>query len=378
MIANAKFSLADHQFMTKAIALAKFGHYTTSPNPRVGCVIVKDGEVVGEGFHQKAGEPHAEVHALKQAGNKAEGATAYVTLEPCSHYGRTPPCAKGLIDAKVAKVIAAMVDPNPQVAGSGLAMLNEAGIITAYGLLADDARALNLGFISLMERKRPYVRCKLASSLDGQTAMASGESKWITSPLARQEVQRLRAQSCAVISGANTVIIDNAKLTVRQQELGELAQRYPQQQVRQPVRVIIDGQNRLTPDLALFSHESPVIIISDTIETEHQWPHFVSRVAIEKHDGKIALAQVISYLGSLGLNDLFIESGVNLAGAFIDANLVDELILFQAPKLMGSGNQGLVCLPSVHQLVDAKSLNITDVTMVGSDLKIVATFNEIK
>ena len=206
-----KFSLQDHQFMQRAIYLAKRGHYTTSPNPRVGCVIVLNGEVVGEGFHEISGQGHAEVHALKQAGAKAKGATAYVTLEPCSHFGLTPPCAEALIKAQVGHVIAAMVDPNPQVSGRGLERLKSAGITTEFGLLEQDARDLNPGFIRLMTTKLPYVRCKLAASLDGKTAMASGESQWITSDHAREDVQRLRAQSCGVICGADSVIFDDAK-----------------------------------------------------------------------------------------------------------------------------------------------------------------------
>nr|WP_235938844.1 bifunctional diaminohydroxyphosphoribosylaminopyrimidine deaminase/5-amino-6-(5-phosphoribosylamino)uracil reductase RibD [Thalassotalea algicola] len=370
------FTIDDHRFMARAISLAKKGHYTTSPNPRVGCVIVNNGKIVGEGFHQKAGEPHAEVYALRAAAKQAEGATAYVTLEPCSHFGRTPPCAKGLIEAKVSKVIAAMVDPNPKVAGSGLNMLNEAGIETASGLLETDAKLLNLGFISLMERKRPYVRCKLAASIDGQTAMASGESQWITSSKARQDVQRLRAQSCAVISGASSVISDNAKMTVRQAELGSLNKQYSESEIRQPVRIIVDSQDRLTPDLALFEHPSSIIIVNTGIETRHQWPHFVKHIQVKAQNNKVDLASLLSVLAELGLNDVLIETGETLAGAFIEQNLVDELIIYQAPKLMGAENKGLVKMPAITQLSQAKSFKFKEVTMVGDDLKIVANLEE--
>lgn len=374
-----QFTLQDHQYMARAIKLAQQGHYTTSPNPRVGCVIVKHGEIVGEGFHRKAGEGHAEVFALEAAGEKAQGATAYVTLEPCSHFGRTPPCAKALIDAKVAKVIAAMVDPNPQVAGNGLKMLAAAGIETAFGLLEQDARALNQGFISLMERKRSYVRCKLASSLDGQTAMASGESKWITSAQARKDVQRLRAQSCAVISSASTVITDNAKLNVRHSELGTYAESYPKNTLRQPVRVIIDSKNKLTPELALFSEPHPIIIATTKkpetkLENHHQWPHFVSHVEISAVNDKVALDELLQYLAQQGFNDLLIEAGANLAGAFIEQDLVDELILYQAPKLMGCNNRGLAVMPHIETLTEAKAMRIQNVSQVGCDIKIVATF----
>lgn len=369
-----QFSNQDHQYMALAIKLAKQGHYTTSPNPRVGCVIVNNGQIVGQGTHLKAGTPHAEVHALREAGEQARGATAYVTLEPCSHFGRTPPCAQALIDNGLAKVIAANVDPNPQVAGRGLDMLAAAGIETAYGLLANEAEQLNQGFLKLMRTQMPYVRCKLAASLDGQTAMASGESQWITSPEARKDVQRLRAQSCAVLTGADSVLMDGAKMTVRHQELGLLASDYPVEVLRQPVRVVIDGQQRLTPDLPMFESPHPVILLRTKVENEQDWPHFVSQVAIKEHDGKIDLAAALAYLGTLGLNDILLESGQRLAGAFIEQNLVDELILYQAPKLMGADGKGLCAMPSITKLKQAKALNIRDVTMVGTDIKVTAQF----
>lgn len=370
------FSLADHKFMQRAISLAKRGHFTTSPNPRVGCVIVRNEEVVGEGFHQKAGQGHAEVHALKQAGIKAKGATAYVTLEPCSHYGLTPPCAEALIKAQVAHVIAAMVDPNPKVSGRGLELLNAAGITTQFGLLEQDARALNPGFIQLMTTKLPYVRCKLAASLDGKTAMASGESQWITSAEARTDVQRLRAQSCAVICGADSVIFDDAKMTVRWHDLGELKNSYAEADVRQPVRIIIDGKNRLTPDLAIFQSESKILLIRHTIENDHAWPHFVEQVQIDKAENSeyINLTLLLRYLAKQGLNDVLIESGSQLTGAFVSQNLVNELILYQAPKLIGHDGRGLVNMPTVLQLDEAKNLEIQDMRMIGKDIRLTAMF----
>jgi diaminohydroxyphosphoribosylaminopyrimidine deaminase/5-amino-6-(5-phosphoribosylamino)uracil reductase len=368
------FSLKDHQFMQRAIGLAKCGHFTTSPNPRVGCVLVLDGEIVGEGFHQKAGQGHAEVHALKQAGTKAKGATAYVTLEPCSHYGLTPPCAEALVKAQVSQVITAMVDPNPKVSGRGLEILNAAGITTQFGLLEQDARALNPGFIHLMTTKKPYVRCKLAASLDGKTAMASGESQWITASEARTDVQRLRAQSCGVICGADSVIVDDAKMNVRWDSLGELKNSYAEEDVRQPIRVIIDGKNRLTPELAVFKQASKILIIRHTIENIHVWPHFVEQVQIPKavESEHIDLKALLSYLAKQGLNDVLIESGAQLAGAFIEQNLVDELVLYQAAKLMGDDGKGLVNMPSVMKLSDAKALDITDIRMVGKDMRLTA------
>ena len=369
-------SSPDTTYMQLAIDLAKKGHYTTSPNPRVGCVIVKNGAVVGQGYHQKAGEPHAEVYAMREAGAKAEGATAYVTLEPCSHYGRTPPCALGLINAKVAKVVIAMVDPNPQVSGRGIAMLEEAGIEVVSGVLEQAARALNVGFIHLMETKRPFIRCKLAASLDGKTAMQSGESKWITGEAARIDVQHYRAQSCAVLTSATSVIEDNAKMNVRYEQLGEVQNVYPQEQLRQPVRIILDSRNRLSPDLALFHSNSPIIIIGTDLENIHQWPHFVEHIALKGEPGRIDLEEVITTLASRGYNDILVEAGANLAGAFIEQNLINELILYQAPKLLGGDGRNLVEMPSISKLVDTKKLTISELTMVGDDIKIVATLNE--
>ncbi|MBA6396971.1 bifunctional diaminohydroxyphosphoribosylaminopyrimidine deaminase/5-amino-6-(5-phosphoribosylamino)uracil reductase RibD [Colwellia sp. BRX10-4] len=372
-----EFSAEDYRFMQRAIMLAKQGHFTTSPNPRVGCVLVKGGEIVGEGFHQKAGEGHAEVNALAMAGKNAQGATAYVTLEPCSHYGLTPPCAKGLILAGIKHVIAAMVDPNPKVAGDGLKMLAQAGISSQHGLLREVAEDLNVGFIKQMTTGFPYVRCKLAASLDGKTAMKNGESKWITSPQARQDVQRLRAQSCAIISGADSILTDNAKMTVRWSELGELKDSYQEEDVRQPIRVIIDTKNRLTPNLALFNEPSPIILIRRTIENIHQWPHFVKQVALPvvntlANEQQIDLPALLQYLAKLNLNDVLIESGARLAGAFIEQNLVDELILYQAPKLMGADSKSLVNMTSIESLSQAKELNIIDLRMIGKDIRITA------
>jgi len=371
------FSLQDHHYMQRALTLAKRGHYTTSPNPKVGCVLVNNNKIVGEGYHVKAGLGHAEVNALKQAGALAKGATAYVTLEPCSHFGRTPPCAQGLINAGVKHVIAAMVDPNPKVSGNGLNMLEAAGITTQHGLLAQDAQLLNVGFIQLMTTKKPYVRCKLAASLDGKTAMSSGESQWITSPEARRNVQRLRAQSCAIISGADSVIFDGAKMNVRWSELGQLKNSYAEKNIRQPVRALIDSQNRLTPNLATFQIASPIIIFTHHIEKNHNWPHFVEHISvplIEQPSGnqKLDLNAVLAILGERGLNDVLIESGAKLAGAFVEQNLVDELIMFQAPKLMGADGIGMLNMPSVQSLSQAKKITFSEVIMVGKDLRITA------
>ena len=376
------FTKQDYFYMQRAISLAKKGHYTTSPNPRVGCVLVKNDQVIGEGFHQKAGCGHAEVNALlacRQSKKSPQGATAYVTLEPCSHFGQTPPCANGFIKAGIKHVVIAMVDPNPKVSGKGISMLEDAGITTSRGLLQADAMALNKGFVSLMTTGLPYVRCKLAASLDGKTAMANGESKWITSPEARKNVQKLRAQSCAVITGADSVLTDDARMNVRYQELGELQKHFSEAQLRQPIRVIIDSKNRLTPDLALFELASPIILIRTNIKDKTLWPPFVEQLQCSSIDNgageeKVNLAELLVLLAKRGFNDLLIESGGQLAGAFIEQNLVDELILFQAPKLMGGKGKSLVQLPSINELSSAKKLSINEVIMIGPDIRITATF----
>ena len=381
--------------MALAIKLAKQGHYTTSPNPRVGCVLVNSvlvngieekAQVIGSGFHQKAGQGHAEVNALLEAKNKyphlVKGATAYVTLEPCSHFGRTPPCAQGLIDADVKRVVAAMVDPNPEVSGRGLKMLEQAGIQAEFNLLENEAKALNPGFIKVMTQALPYVRVKLAASLDGKTAMQNGESKWITSSDARCDVQKLRAQSCAVIAGADSILTDNAKMTVRWSELGELKESYQEEKIRQPLRVVIDSKNRLTPDLDFFSQESPVLIVRGKIdgiglENTLKWPHFVEQVQLPMvqtnvSGEKVNLLALLTLLAQRGLNDVLVESGAHLAGAFIEQNLADELILYQAPKLMGGDGKNLIEMPNVSTLAQAKPLSIIDVRQVGCDIRITA------
>jgi len=374
--------------MQRAIALAKRGHFTTTPNPRVGCVLVKNNQVIGEGFHAKAGLGHAEVNAIADAKAKNQsviGATAYVTLEPCSHYGLTPPCAEGLIKAGIGHVIAAMVDPDPRVSGRGLALLENAGISTQYGLLENEAKDLNQGFIHLMTTGLPYVRCKMAASLDGKTAMANGESQWITSADARKDVQRYRAQSCAVITGADSILFDNARMTVRWSELGKISNQYPQESLRQPVRVIIDSQSRLTPDLVFFKQPSKIILIRSSLENIQPWPHFVEQVQIpfvEQKEilagetAKINLTLLLQYLAKRGLNDVLIESGARLAGAFIEQNLVDELILYQAPKLMGGDAKSLLNMPSIESLASAKGLAFKDIRLVGKDIRLIATLNK--
>ncbi len=365
-------SLPDQHYMARALELARKGLYSTHPNPRVGCVIVRDGKIVGEGWHAKAGEPHAEVHALRQAGDRARGATAYVTLEPCSHHGRTPPCADALIAAGVARVVAAMRDPNPQVAGSGLLRLADAGIAVHSGVLEAEARELNIGFIKRMEQGLPFVRVKLAMSLDGRTAMASGESQWITGPEARAAVQRLRAQASAIVTGADTVLADQARLTVRAEELGLNAELTALAIDRPPLRVLVDGRLRV-PLSSSFFQAGPALVATCAAaaarvrfsEERHEL------LAVPGSNGHVDLRRLLLELAGRGANEVLVEAGPKLAGAFARAGLVDEYQLFVAPKFLGSSARPLLDWP-LARMAEAQELEIRDIRAVGADWRITA------
>lgn len=362
---SSVFTSQDFEMMSRALKLAKRGIYTTAPNPNVGCVIVRDGEIVGEGHHHRVGEPHAEVHAMRMAGDKAEGATAYVTLEPCSHFGRTPPCAEGLIKAKVARVICAMEDPNPKVAGRGFQMLRDAGVEVQVGLLESEAIDLNKGFIKFMQTGMPYVQLKMAASLDGQSALNNGQSQWITSPKARQDVQRYRALSGGILSTSKTVIDDDASLNVRWDDLPCRVQtQYSQDEVRQPPRVILDRQSQLNDDLKLFNTDGERIIVSQGGDMAPELDE----------NGQIDLATTLKAVASeYHINHLWVEAGATLASSLIKANLVDELIVYLAPKLMGSDGRGLIGALGLTEMAQVIDLTITDVRMVGVDIRITAT-----
>ncbi len=358
------FTPLDFSMMSRAIMLAKRGIYTTAPNPNVGCVIVRDGEIVGEGYHHRAGEPHAEVHAIRMAGDKTEGATAYVTLEPCSHYGRTPPCAEGLIKAKVARVVCAMQDPNPKVAGRGIQMLRDAGIEVEVGLLESDALKLNRGFIKFMQTGMPFVQLKMAASLDGQTALSNGQSQWITSPQARQDVQRFRAMSGGILSTSKTVIDDNASLNVRWDDLPKSVQvEYAQAAVRQPTRIILDRQGKLSDDLKLFNTAGERVIVSNVGDITPKLDE-IGQVDLQSTLKTVAAEHQI--------NHLWVEAGATFASALIKANLVDELVVYFASKLMGSDGRGLIGALGLTEMAQVIDLEITDVRMVGGDIRITA------
>ncbi|MBA2815414.1 bifunctional diaminohydroxyphosphoribosylaminopyrimidine deaminase/5-amino-6-(5-phosphoribosylamino)uracil reductase RibD [Candidatus Pantoea persica] len=365
--------MTDERYMARAIELARRGRFTTTPNPNVGCVIVRDGEVVGEGWHQRAGEPHAEVHALRMAGEKARGATAYVTLEPCSHHGCTPPCCDVLIAAGVSRVVAAMQDPNPQVAGRGLYRLQQAGIEVSHGLMMAEAEALNRGFLKRMRTGFPFVQLKLGASLDGRTAMASGESQWITSATARRDVQRLRAQSSAILSSSATVLADDPLLTVRWDELdAETQAQLDASALRQPLRVIIDSQNRVTPQHKLIAQPGETWLMC-AVPDEHAWPASVAQIAVPRRDTQLDLVALMMLLGKRQVNSVWVEAGASLAGALLTAGVVDELILYLAPRLLGDAARGLCQLPGLQQLADAPAFSFRDVRQVGPDLRLTLT-----
>lgn len=372
MSLNISWYLLDTQMMSRAIQLARKGFYTTRPNPSVGCVIVKDNQIVGEGYHQKAGEPHAEVHALRMAGDSARGATAYVTLEPCSHYGRTPPCALALINIGVKRVVVAVEDPNPQVGGRGIQMLRDAGIQVDVGLHRDEAYALNLGFMKRMESGRPWVTVKLAASLDGKTALANGASKWITGPESRRDVQRLRLRSCALVTGIDTVLADDPSLNVRYRELGGLSTQLTEAQILQPLRVILDSRARMPIAAALFAIESPILLVSTVPYSPDfmaQLPLHVTCLQLPAIEGRISLPALLSYLGQ-SCNQVLVEAGATLAGAFIGEGLADELVLYQAMKILGAQGRNLLELPDYQTMADIPALRLVDERKVGVDTRL--------
>jgi diaminohydroxyphosphoribosylaminopyrimidine deaminase/5-amino-6-(5-phosphoribosylamino)uracil reductase len=371
-VALTEQTALDTHYMARALELARNGLYSTHPNPRVGCVIVRDGQIVGEGWHARAGEPHAEVHALRHAADNARGATAYVTLEPCSHHGRTPPCADALVNAGVSRVVAAMQDPNPDVAGRGLLRLMNAGIAVQCGVLEDEARALNKGFIKRMIHGLPYVRVKMAMSLDGRTAMASGESQWITGPAARSAVQRLRAESSVVLSGADTVLADDARLTVRSDELGLNAELTALAMTRPPLRVLIDGRLRVPLSAPFFQAGHALVVTCAAASARERYQdEGHDLLALAGSDGHVDLRKLLVELAGRGVNDVLIEAGPRLAGAFTRLGLVDEFQIFVAGKFLGSSARPLLDLP-LAQMSEALELNITQMRAVGDDWRVIA------
>ncbi|AGH80827.1 bifunctional diaminohydroxyphosphoribosylaminopyrimidine deaminase and 5-amino-6-(5-phosphoribosylamino) uracil reductase [Psychromonas sp. CNPT3] len=373
------FSEQDKEYMSRALELAKKGRFTSAPNPNVGCVIVLDDIVVGTGFHFKAGQGHAEVYALAMAGSKAQSSTCYVTLEPCSHFGRTPPCALALIKAGVKRVCVAMRDPNPQVAGQGIKLLQDAGIEVSVGLLEPQAKQLNLGFINRMLHKRARVTLKLGASLDGKTALKNGKSQWITGSQSRCDVQHFRAQQSAILSSASTVLADDPSLNVRFEELqqsmyfkGEISA----EQLRQPLRIILDSRNKLTGQEKIFSLPGDIILVA--LQLRHDLSDFKGVAQVQSvvcpadEAGNIDLRSLLKLLNRYELNDIWLEVGATLAGAFFKAQLVDQFILYQAPKLMGAQARSLVNLDDFSTMDDVLQLTLQEVTVIGNDIRIIS------
>jgi diaminohydroxyphosphoribosylaminopyrimidine deaminase/5-amino-6-(5-phosphoribosylamino)uracil reductase len=360
------FSSLDHAYMAQALRLAEKGLYSTSPNPRVGCVIVRDDKVVGSGWHERAGQPHAEINALKAAGPAAQGATAYITLEPCSHHGRTPPCAEALVKAGIAKVVMAMQDPNPLVAGKGCTLLREAGIEVQAGLMEAEANALNIGFVSRMTRGRPWVRMKIAASLDGKTALNNGASQWITGEAARRDGHRFRARSCAILTGIGTVLADNPELSVRHVNTP-----------RQPMRVVVDSRLDIPVDARLLRGAGELIFTANVSEGKIVALREVGAHVIVLPDSdtgnRVDLAGMMRALADFEVNEILVEAGRTLNGALIAAGLVDELVVYLAPYLIGDA-QGMLKLPELTDLTKKRKLEIRDMRMVGSDIRLFARF----
>lgn len=373
------WTASDYQHMSRALQIAQRGLYSTDPNPRVGCVIVKDNSVLAEGWHQKAGHPHAEIEALKNASENytvadVSGATCYVSLEPCAHHGRTPPCTEALIKAGIRRVVAATIDPNPLVAGKGLQQLNEADIETESGLMEAQARELNPGFEMRMKQGRPFVRCKLAMSLDGKTALANGQSQWISSDESRMDVQRLRARSSAVMTGIGTVIADDPSMNVRLSGSSEWTKHG-----RQPLRVILDSDLEISPDAKILGLPGDVIIFnaSECGDKKKQLANLgVEMVSVEAKRGSAFLEYVLRYLArEKEINEVLLETGSTLSGEMLQAGFIDELIIYLAPTLLGQDAKALFQLPLIDNMSDRISLNISDIRTIGKDIRIKATIN---
>lgn len=357
------FSPADQQHMAEALRLAEKGLYTATPNPRVGCVIVRDGQAVGAGWHEKTGAPHAEVLALRAAGARARGATAYVSLEPCNHYGRTPPCVDALIEAGIARVVAAMQDPNSKVAGSGFARLRAAGIEVESGLMQDEARALNSGFVSRMSRGRPWVRTKIAASLDGRTALANGQSQWITGAEARRDGHAWRARACAVLTGIGTVRNDDPQLNVREVET-----------TRQPLKVLVDSQLQLPLSAKLL--QSGQVLVAAAVENKASIAALRDKgaevVVLPNAQGKVELMDLMRELARREINEVHVEAGFKLNGSLLREGLVDEILIYLAPSILGDTACGMFKLPELADLERKRLVQFGDVRTIGHDIRILA------
>ena len=369
----------DFEHMAEALRLAGKGLYTTHPNPRVGCIVVNDGGVVGRGFHRRAGEPHAEVLALAEAGAAARGATLYVTLEPCSHHGRTPPCADAIVAAGVRRVVVAMRDPNPEVAGQGLERLQDAGIEVELGLLEARARDLNPGYVRRISGGLPYVRCKLAMSLDGRAAMRDGTSKWITSEASRRDAQFLRARSDAILTGSGTVRFDNPLLNVRLKP-EDFPCDLTAAEIPQPLRVVLDSNLRITTEARMLKLPGKTVILCvrhDPDRAGRLERAGAQVIPLQDAEGRIYLRDALVYLGNRGVNEVLIEAGPTVAGEALREGVIDEVVIYVAPHLMGDDARGLFHLPWIKKMEQRVPLAIREIRQIGEDLRITATISRI-
>ncbi len=364
-----EFSPTDCAHMARALELAERGQFSAQPNPMVGCVIVDGDDVVGEGWHELAGAEHAEINALRAAGARASGASVYVTLEPCAHHGKTPPCAEALIDAGVGRVVAAMQDPHEKVAGRGLEMLSDAGIEIELGLMQSAAEALNAGFVSRVTRSRPFVRVKVAASIDGATAMKNGESQWITGPGARADVQRLRARSGAVMTGIGTVLEDDPSLNVRSEDIDTRG--------LQPLRVVLDSRLRMPASARMLTLPGSTLVCCTAGQDDNKLARAGAEVSVYRADGeRVDVAAVLQDLARREVNDVLVEAGPGLSGYLLENDLVDELVIYQAPHIMGSDTRRMFETPGWTALADRRGLEIRDVSRVGDDTRITATIRD--
>ncbi len=363
----------DHKYMSHAIQLAQKGRYISSPNPYIGCVLVKDDTIIGEGFTQAAGQAHAEIHALQNATKSVENATAYVTLEPCSHTGKTPPCADALINAGINRVVISMLDPNPQVSGRGVKKLLDANIDVSVGLLEEQARALNKGFFKRMEHGKPFVRLKMAMSLDGKTAMASGESQWITGVEARHDVQKLRAQADVILTGSGTALEDNPSLNVRVDPADLGLSKEKSSQLKQPLRVVLDTHLKINKTAKMFGLPGDILIYSCSSDAKKIEQLSQPTVEIKiLPENQISLEHVLTDLASREINDVHVEAGATLSGALLAAQCVDEMVIYMAPTILGGDARNLFNLPALQMMKDKINIEIKEIRAVGSDWRITA------
>lgn len=360
----------DKIYMQHAINLAYKGQFTTTPNPNVGCIIVKDNKIIGEGWHVKAGEPHAEINALSIAGIKAKGATIYTTLEPCSHFGRTPPCCDQIIKFGIKKVVIAIKDPNPKVSGKGIKKLKKFGIEVIYGIMSHEAKILNLGFIKRMKTGLPWIQIKLGSSLDGCTAMINGESKWITSLKSRNDVQCLRAKSSAILSSSKTILQDDPSLTVRWNTLNaKIKQNYTKDSIRQPIRIIIDSKNRVKPKNKIISQYGTTILVR-LKKDKLIWPINTEQLIVPSVNNKIDLLSLFQILGEREINYLLVEAGPNLSGSLLTKGLFDEVIIYLSAKILGSNTRKLFLLPNISRISQSFKLSFSNIKKIGPDIRL--------